>query len=239
VGSLSYYPLAYHNPCLHPCSSASTATPEPCNSGGGGEQVLYHKYVEKSPEEVAALVEGKETAAELKAKRKAEQTANVERKAADKEAARQAERTRQGVKTQGADSSDEEEEEEGGDEEEEDGRAAAGAAEEDEGDDSDTEWFRQEVRPHARCHRGCWEAFRIAGQTAVSTGSLSRSSRLQRAPLGPQGRSGEGQGRPILSCVAPVMHTHSLAQRMTVPRLHAWTLSLWPWVSFFFFAPRR
>ena len=64
--------------------------------------MLYHKYVEKTPEEVAALVQGKESAAELKAKRKAEQTANVERKAAEKEAARQAERARQGVKPKGA-----------------------------------------------------------------------------------------------------------------------------------------
>ncbi|KAK3247550.1 hypothetical protein CYMTET_42955 [Cymbomonas tetramitiformis] len=54
--------------------------------------VLFHKFVQKTPEEVADLQERKETQDQLRAERKAEQEENVMRKAAEKEAEKQMQR---------------------------------------------------------------------------------------------------------------------------------------------------
>lgn len=70
---------------LGACSTLAVLAPPP-------------QYVEKTSEEVAELVERKETNEKLRTQRREEQAENVVRKRAEKEALRQAERARQGIK---------------------------------------------------------------------------------------------------------------------------------------------
>lgn len=61
-------------------------------------RVLYHAYVEKTPEEIKTLEQKKVEREKLRKKRRLEQEANVKRKARDKELKAEAERLRQGKK---------------------------------------------------------------------------------------------------------------------------------------------
>mmetsp|Transcript_11785 Transcript_11785/g.15953 ORF Transcript_11785/g.15953 Transcript_11785/m.15953 type:complete len:481 (-) Transcript_11785:197-1639(-) len=112
-------------------------------------QVLYHKYVEKSADEIAATQtkrEKSETEKEARVARRATQEAKVEAKAKAKEEARQAERKRQGcrditAKHRGQHAED------GNDDDTKESEDGEGEYEDDEekDEDSDTEWYRQEV----------------------------------------------------------------------------------------------
>ena len=59
--------------------------------------VIWYQYVEKTPEEVAALVEKKETTEQLRSQRRSQQEQNIQRKKDDKAASKRAERVRQGL----------------------------------------------------------------------------------------------------------------------------------------------
>ncbi|KAJ1636980.1 hypothetical protein T492DRAFT_955488 [Pavlovales sp. CCMP2436] len=137
--------------------------------------VIYHKYVTKTPKEVAELKQRAEDKRESKAARKREQEANVQRKAEAKTAAQEAKETARDAKRarrnepvqltgegEGEEDDDEEEEEgeedEGEEEEEVTQRAKGGGKggkgeEDSEADDeadsesepSDVDWYREEV----------------------------------------------------------------------------------------------